>query len=116
MAEKILIGRKEDFPEREGKVVEINGVKYAVFNDKGEISVIDNACPHKGKSLGEGMISEGKVTCPHHGWVFDVKSGQCDFFDAVKVKVFNVSVDEEGKVYMEIPDENKSPDGNKRDE
>ncbi len=108
MPQKILIGKKQDFPEGEGKVVDINGVKYAVFNENGEIRVLDNTCPHEGGPLGEGMLSEGKVTCPLHGWVFDVGSGQCEFFENVRVQAFKVSMGGDGSVFVEISD--KEPD------
>jgi nitrite reductase (NADH) small subunit len=102
MAALVRIGVKDDFPEGEGRVVGAEGKKYAVFNSEGNIYAIDNTCPHEAGPLGEGMLSEGKVTCPHHGWVFDVRSGQCDFFDAVKVETFGVKVNEKGEVFLEI--------------
>ena len=48
-----------------------------VFNHKGELFALEDACPHQGASLGEGVFHDGRVICPWHSWVFDVKSGEC---------------------------------------
>lgn len=49
----------------------------ALFNDGGEFFAIDDTCPHQGASLGEGTLHEGRVICPWHGWIFEVRTGIC---------------------------------------
>jgi nitrite reductase/ring-hydroxylating ferredoxin subunit len=49
---------------------------FAVYNVDGEFHVLDGVCPHAGGPLGKGMLQGGIVTCPWHGWQFDVKTGQ----------------------------------------
>ena len=46
-----------------------------VANVNGEISAMDNVCLHQGGPLGEGVIEDGKVVCPWHGWAWDPKTG-----------------------------------------
>ncbi len=53
-----------------------NGRIFAVFNVGGIIHVIDGICPHAGGPLGKGMLRNNVVTCPWHGWQFDVSNGQ----------------------------------------
>ena len=48
---------------------------FAAFNVDGEYRVIDGICPHAGGPLGQGTLSGSIVTCPWHGWQFDVESG-----------------------------------------
>ena len=48
----------------------------AVFNLDGEYKVLDGICPHQGGPLGKGALSGCVVTCPWHGWQFDVRTGQ----------------------------------------
>lgn len=48
----------------------------AIFNVGGTIFALDGVCPHQGGPLGKGTLSGGVVTCPWHGWQFDVRSGQ----------------------------------------
>jgi len=48
----------------------------AVFNVDGSFFAIDGVCPHQGGPLGKGVLQGCIVTCPWHGWQFDVRSGQ----------------------------------------
>ena len=53
-----------------------NGRVFAVFNIDGVFHVIDGICSHAGGPLGKGMVRNSVVTCPWHGWQFDVSNGQ----------------------------------------
>ncbi|MDZ4780025.1 MAG: Rieske 2Fe-2S domain-containing protein [Planctomycetia bacterium] len=48
----------------------------ALFNVSGEVHALDGVCPHQGGPLGKGQLTGGIVTCPWHGWQFDVRTGQ----------------------------------------
>ena len=48
----------------------------ALFNVDGAFHALDGICPHQGGPLGKGMLTGCVVTCPWHGWQFDVTSGQ----------------------------------------
>jgi nitrite reductase/ring-hydroxylating ferredoxin subunit len=48
----------------------------ALFNVQGTIYALDGVCPHQGGPLGQGTLAGSVVTCPWHGWQFDVRSGQ----------------------------------------
>jgi len=58
-----------------GKVVEAGDLRLAVFAIDGAPHVLDDTCPHEGASLGDGVVNAGEVTCPWHGWHFDLASG-----------------------------------------
>ncbi len=48
----------------------------ALFNVDGTFYALDGICPHQGGPLGKGTLQGTIVTCPWHGWQFDVRSGQ----------------------------------------
>lgn len=48
----------------------------ALYNLDGEFHALDGICPHQGGPLGKGELTGCIVTCPWHGWQFDVKTGQ----------------------------------------
>ncbi len=48
----------------------------ALFNVGGEFFALDGVCPHQGGPLGKGALSGCILTCPWHGWQFDVRTGQ----------------------------------------
>ena len=51
----------------------------ALYNVDGEFYALDGVCPHQGGPLGKGRLSGCIVTCPWHGWQFDVRTGQHQF-------------------------------------
>ena len=48
----------------------------ALFNVDGQFYALDGVCPHQGGPLGQGALTGCIVTCPWHGWQFDVTTGQ----------------------------------------
>lgn len=93
------VGSIEDFPEGQGRVVEVGGTRVAVFNVDGELHALDNACRHKGGPLGEGRLDGETVTCPWHGWRYDVTSGENVEDATVEVESYGVEV-RDGEVYV----------------
>lgn len=47
----------------------------ALFNVEGELFALDGICPHQGGPLGKGTLCGAVVTCPWHGFQFDVTTG-----------------------------------------
>jgi len=83
------------------KVVEVQGKTLALFNVGGTFYVLDNTCLHRGGPLGEGDLDDRVVTCPWHGWRYDVTSGANVNNPAVKVACFPVKV-EGSSVFVEV--------------
>jgi nitrite reductase (NADH) small subunit/3-phenylpropionate/trans-cinnamate dioxygenase ferredoxin subunit len=78
-----------DVPPGSAKAVCIEGRWFALFHDpEGGFFATDDLCPHQGASLGEGTYHEGRVICPWHGWVFDVRSGECVRVPAVSLACY----------------------------
>jgi nitrite reductase (NADH) small subunit len=56
--------------------LEVGGKTIALANVAGKFHAIDNTCLHQGGPLGEGELEGAVVTCPWHGWQFDLTSGK----------------------------------------
>lgn len=57
-------------------MVTVNGRHVALFRLGGEIFALDNLCLHRGGPICEGPIdARGVVTCPWHGWSYDIRTG-----------------------------------------
>jgi len=48
----------------------------ALANVEGRFYALDGVCPHQGGPLGKGKLEGCTLTCPWHGWQFDVSTGQ----------------------------------------
>ena len=58
------------------KEVTVGGKPIAVANIAGKFYALDNTCLHRGGPLGQGQLEGNIVTCPWHGWQFDVTTGR----------------------------------------
>ena len=75
--------------------------EICIANVNGAYSSMDNVCLHQGGPLGQGMIENGKVVCPWHGWAYDPKTGEATHNRAAKVAVYPLKI-ENGDVLIEI--------------
>lgn len=78
-----------------GKLTEIiiGGTAIAVYNVDGTIYATSNSCAHADGPLGEGSLDGKIVTCPYHGWQYDVTTGACKTTEGAKVKTFDVKLE-----------------------
>ena len=82
----------------EGALVEVfaNGRAVALCRVEGTVHGTSNVCPHAGGPIGDGTLEGHRVTCPYHGWSFDVRDGSC--FVNAEVSLPTVRVVEEAGV------------------
>lgn len=73
----IEVARPEAFREGFARITRLpNGDRVAVYLLEGQLSAISNACAHQNGPLGEGRVIDCLVTCPWHGFQYDVRSGR----------------------------------------
>ena len=107
----VKVGQVSDFPAESGSTVKYGQTQLAVFNfeSRGEWFACQQMCPHKqAMVLSRGIVGDShgipKVACPLHKKTFSLENGSCLSGDEeYAVKVFNVKVDEEENVYLELP-------------
>lgn len=78
----------------QGRIIEIiiGGTAIAIANVKGTYYATANSCPHADGPLGEGQLEDCIVTCPYHGWKFDVRDGSCQTNPYAKVATYPVQL------------------------
>jgi nitrite reductase/ring-hydroxylating ferredoxin subunit len=60
-------------------LVETNGTHIVLVRIGDQVHAIGNTCSHQGGPLGDGKVSGTRLACPWHGWMYDVRTGQCLF-------------------------------------
>lgn len=86
------VADRTEFEDTDRIMVEVGGREIAVFELDGEFYALANYCVHQGGPLCEGSVSgtvtttddfeleyarDGEiVSCPWHGWEFDIKTGE----------------------------------------
>ena len=59
------------------RALEIGGRKLLLSRRGGVVTCFDNACAHLGFPLTDGEIDGGVITCIHHGFQYDLATGEC---------------------------------------
>jgi nitrite reductase (NADH) small subunit/3-phenylpropionate/trans-cinnamate dioxygenase ferredoxin subunit len=83
--------------------VEAEGIGIALFNVAGAVYALDNTCPHAGGPLGEGTVTGMLVTCPWHGWRYDVRTGTRPENPDIRVACYPVRI-EGNEIHVSIPE------------
>ena len=71
----VTVARLGEIPSGTGRQVTVGERWVGLFNLDGQYHAIDNVCLHRGGPLCEGPIAGRVVTCPWHGWQYDVTTG-----------------------------------------
>ncbi len=98
---KILVAEEKEITAGAGKMVSVNGNNIGLFRIGKSIYAMHGICPHRDGPVGEGELEGNIVTCPWHGWQFDVTTGQNKMMESIKLPTYKVIV-ENGKVYLDI--------------
>lgn len=102
MSTRHRIAGIEEVAPGTGKEFVVDGRIIALFNIDGRFHALDGICPHAGGPLAEGYLRKNVVTCPWHGWQFDVTTGQHCLNARLKHARFEVAV-EGNDVFVELP-------------
>ena len=87
------IGEPEDFIEGTFRIVRIAGRELGIIRWRDRLYALRNACPHQGGPICAGVVgprldspsgtarliadeSRPVVSCPWHGWEFELSTGQ----------------------------------------
>ena len=71
----VTVARVGELTSGRGIQVTVDGRWVGLFNVDGQYYAVDNLCLHRGGPLSDGPIAGCVVTCPWHGWQYDVTSG-----------------------------------------
>jgi nitrite reductase (NADH) small subunit len=93
LAEFVKVAELSELKPGECKAVEMEDKAIALFNIDGTIFALDNTCLHRGGPLGEGDLAGDVVTCPWHGWQYNVRTGENLQDSSLQVARYEVKVE-----------------------
>jgi Fe-S cluster biogenesis protein NfuA/nitrite reductase/ring-hydroxylating ferredoxin subunit len=73
----VAAGLLSDVPEGSVRSTIIGGEKVLLSRNGATVTCFQNACAHLGFPIHDGEIENGIITCPHHGFQYDLSSGEC---------------------------------------
>lgn len=88
----LRVARKDEIPAGSIREFQVNGKTLALANVDGKFYAINNTCLHRGGPLGQGVLQGKVVTCPWHGWQYDVTSGKVSANPSVGVDCYAIEL------------------------
>ena len=100
---EIRVASLTDVPVGTPKLVEAEGMSVVLVRAGDSVYACSDMCTHQGGPLSEGKLSGTRLSCPWHGWMFDVKTGTCVMPSrGGAVPSYPTRVDETGGVWVEV--------------
>ena len=93
MADFVKVASSNKISPGECKVAQVDDKAIALYNVNGQVYATDNTCLHRGGPLGEGSLKGAIVTCPLHGWQYDVTNGSNAMNPSISVATYPVKVE-----------------------
>ena len=90
-----------ELQERIGRRFILNDIEIAVFKINSKVFALSNICPHQQTHLiYDGFVEDEFVTCPAHGWKFNLRTGKKDSgssgLDSYPAEIFD------NRVYVKV--------------
>jgi nitrite reductase/ring-hydroxylating ferredoxin subunit len=98
----VLAGTIADIPNGTRRVFEVDGLSVGVFHHEGQWYAMQNSCLHRGGPVCTGTLEGNTLTCPWHGYQYDVTSGELLLDRNAKLPTYRVELRGD-QVYVHIP-------------
>ncbi|MCH7859444.1 MAG: Rieske (2Fe-2S) protein [Candidatus Marinimicrobia bacterium] len=101
-----------ELPQGSQRIIMLNDGRYlALFHLSRQgasrggsgIYALDNRCLHRGGAIGAGVVTDGTVACPWHGWIFSIADGRCVDNAAACLKTYPVRI-YNGEIQVDLGD------------
>ncbi len=97
----VAVAKASAVPPGSGTVVVVLGHPVALFHLEDACYAVSNVCLHRGGPIGEGTLDGPVVTCPLHGWEYDVRTGANVANPLARLRTYAVRV--EGDDVLVLP-------------
>jgi 3-phenylpropionate/trans-cinnamate dioxygenase ferredoxin subunit len=89
----VTLAKVGELADGERKLIDLDGVRIALFNIGGDYYCIGDVCSHDDGPVGEGECDGFEIECPRHGARFDVRDGKVLCFPAIRdIPSYTVSI------------------------
>jgi nitrite reductase (NADH) small subunit/3-phenylpropionate/trans-cinnamate dioxygenase ferredoxin subunit len=90
----VTVARADEVPPGSARLVRAGEVELALYNVDGRFYATQSQCLHLKGPLGDGDLDGPVVTCPWHGWQYDVRTGENEFDRALQLETFEIVVED----------------------
>jgi nitrite reductase (NADH) small subunit len=86
----VTVASEAELPEGSAREFLLGSEVIALFRQSGEFYAVDGICAHQGGPIAKGMVDGKCVTCPWHGWQYDISTGENKLTKRKMLKTFPV--------------------------
>lgn len=79
MSDPVRVASLNEVPPGQPQRVDLGGARVVLVRLGDAVYACGDVCAHKGSPLSEGKLTGHRLACPWHGWLYDVRTGQCVF-------------------------------------
>ena len=105
---RVTIANAAEIPDGERRIVQVDGLTIGVFHHKGGWYALRNSCLHRGGPVCTGTLEGDTLTCPWHGFQYDVTDGRLLVDPAAHLATYPIFV-EDDQVVLQVPDLSAQP-------
>lgn len=99
MGKRVRLGPVSEVASGDFRLYHLNAIDVVVYNVDGSYFAVSNYCPHLGVAISRGPLDGQTITCPGHGYRFDVTTGACLDVPELSLARFTLEV-EDGTLYV----------------
>jgi nitrite reductase/ring-hydroxylating ferredoxin subunit len=101
VADFVTVARADQLAPGEVRRVQAGEEEIALARIGDDFYAVQGACLHLEGPLGDGRLEDHVLTCPWHGWQYDVRTGKNEFDLAIQLRTYDVRV-EDGEVRVGV--------------
>jgi nitrite reductase/ring-hydroxylating ferredoxin subunit len=100
---RVRLGALAELPIDALRAFAVAGVTWPVLAGLigGAVIATAGVCPHEDVALADGEVDAGCLTCPGHGYVFDLRTGACRHDRSLVLRRYRARVID-GDVWIEL--------------
>jgi nitrite reductase (NADH) small subunit len=103
----VTVARADEVPPGTVRPVRAGDEEIALACCDGEFYATQGRCIHLKGPLGEGRLDDCILTCPWHGWQYDVRTGENEFDRAIVLRTYDLRV-RDGEIQVRITNASSS--------
>jgi nitrite reductase (NADH) small subunit len=88
----VPVARVDDVPHGTVRTVTVGDEEITLAHCDGGFYATQAHCIHLEGPLGQGRLDGCVLTCPWHGWQYDVRTGENEFDRAIQLRTYDVQV------------------------
>lgn len=101
MAERHKVTTLSQLKAAQSLEAAVDGQPLALFLVEDRVFATTGKCPHAGGPLHQGSVCDGMLSCPWHGWTYNLETGACEESDDIVLTRYEVEVQGDD-VYVQL--------------